>query len=262
MRILDWSDLDFSPQLHQLEGLLRDLPNPRILRYGHSIIPRSSHFSLTTLTVRSLVPRGDHLGERELPETCTSLRELVEDGLHYHKLLQDFIIRRGAYLTTVKSHCIAEDLALLHKSCSDLGHLILSLDHLASYDPRLPVKRTFPCVSLLEIAYWEFLRFLAYPKNHLSMLAVFQLMNSYTVGQFLDDTHSPGVSTQIIAEKLSENCFRVEDDRGNLLSNGCRVSSPALLHHLYTQDLSASDHRACWSRENNGEVTDIGQTAV
>lgn len=144
LRVLDWSDLDFSPHLHQLEGLLRDLPNPRILCYGHSIIPRSIHFSLTTLTIRTLVPRGDHLGERELPGTCTSLRELVEDGLHYHKLLQNFIIRHGAYLTTVKSHCVAEDLAPLHKSCSELGHLILSLEHLASYDPLLPVKRTFP----------------------------------------------------------------------------------------------------------------------
>ncbi|KAI6117199.1 hypothetical protein EV401DRAFT_1970527 [Pisolithus croceorrhizus] len=66
-----------------------------------------------------------------------------------------------------------------------------------------------------------------YGKNKVAALRVFQLLCPCVVKQLL--TRPSEFFTWVIVKSLNENPFRVEDDRGNLLSGGCRISVPAFL---------------------------------
>ncbi|KAI6012031.1 hypothetical protein EDC04DRAFT_3094490 [Pisolithus marmoratus] len=248
LRILDWSGDDLFPQLHQLEELLRDLPE---LVWADGIIPSSILSSLTTLAVERLVPRDGHPGEGSIPEACVSLREFIfRDG--NADFMQQFIIRYGKYLTTTKcynsSFRIAKDLGLLHKSCPNLNHLFLYLDRLIFDDPYPPEEWSFPHVEFLGVAlgpptltYQDLFRFLAYLRKAVPTLRVFQLLSPLSVKQLLRCSFE--VSTEHIMKKLHRGPFRVEDDEGNLLSggstpamNGSRASAPS---HIFTDGVDA-----------------------
>ncbi|KAI6012036.1 hypothetical protein EDC04DRAFT_2579999, partial [Pisolithus marmoratus] len=257
LRILDWSGDDLFPQLHQLEELLRDLPNLHVLRcsqlvWADGIIPSSILSSLTTLTVEGLVLRDGHPGEGSLPEACVSLREFIlSDG--DDDLMQQFIIRYGKYLTTVTCYdsqrpyrWITKDLGLLHTSCPNLSHLILFLDHLVLREPYPPVEWSIPRVEFLGVklgalAYYDLFRFLAYLRNEVPTLRVFKLLSPLNVQQLL--RCSFGVSIEGIVEKLNKNPFRVEDDEGNLLSGGCGVSSRAFAYLHPSIQIDSCDER-------------------
>ncbi|KAI6127992.1 hypothetical protein EV401DRAFT_940558 [Pisolithus croceorrhizus] len=135
LRTLDWSGDNFFPQLHQLEELLRDLPNLRVLCcrklvWADGIIPSSILSPLTTLAVDRLVERMGHPSEGVSHGACVSLWEFVYYD-HYCELPREFIIRYGEYLTTVEwcstdSPCFDKGLDLLHNSCPNLDRLIFS----------------------------------------------------------------------------------------------------------------------------------------
>ncbi|KAI6004744.1 hypothetical protein EDD15DRAFT_1018552 [Pisolithus albus] len=231
LRILDWSGYDFFPQVHQLEELLRDLPNLRVLRchqlvWANGVIPSNILSSLTTLAVGALVGREGHPGEGVLHDACVSLREFIYyDGGPGH-LPQEFPIHYGKYLTVVKWYRSFtwhhKELDLLLKSCPNLDRLTISLDSLdPSADPRLR-RLSFPCVSYLGVmwevlTYQQLFRFLVHLRDTVPTLRVFQLINPLIVGQLL--TRPLEFSTELIVKNLNENYFRVEDDEGNLLSD-------------------------------------------
>ncbi|KAI6017586.1 hypothetical protein BKA83DRAFT_1746005 [Pisolithus microcarpus] len=102
--ILDWSGRDFFPQLHQLEELLRDLPNLCVLHcpelvWADGSIPSSILSSVTAVAVARLVERVGHPGEGGLHEACVSLREFIYYGC---ELPRELIMHYGKYLTVVK----------------------------------------------------------------------------------------------------------------------------------------------------------------
>ncbi|KAI5990927.1 hypothetical protein EDD15DRAFT_2197719 [Pisolithus albus] len=240
LRILDWSGEDFFPQIHQLEELLRDLPNLRVLRcyqlvWANGIIPSNILSSLTTLAVSGWVGREGHPGEGGLHDACVSLREFIYYRGGPGQLPQDFPMHYGKYLTVVKWYLSFaydhEELDLLLKSCANLDRLTISL---YSLDPSVnPPLRTlsFPCASYLGVklevlTFEELFRFLAHLRNTVPTLRVFQLMDPPIVEQLLMCPLE--FSTELIVKNLNENPFRVEDDEGNLLSGWCRISSLTL----------------------------------
>ncbi|KAI6004747.1 hypothetical protein EDD15DRAFT_2444262 [Pisolithus albus] len=239
LRILDWSGNDFFPQPHQLEELLRDLPNLRVLRcyqlvWANGIIPSNILSSLTTLAVSGLVGREGHPGEGVLHDACVSLREFIYYG--GSSTPQEFLIHYGKYLTVLKWYSYSlwynNELDLALKSCPNLDRLTIRLGSLdPSVDSRVRTL-SFPCVSYLGVKPIEFLtfqglfEFLAHLRNTVPTLRVFQLINPPIVGQLL--TRPLEFSTELIVKNLNENPFRVEDDEGNLLSGWCRISSLTL----------------------------------
>ncbi|KAI5990901.1 hypothetical protein EDD15DRAFT_2369227 [Pisolithus albus] len=235
LRILDWSGNDFFPQPHQLEELLRDLPNLRVLRcyqlvWANGVIPSNILSSLTTLAVSRLVGREGHPGEGGLHDACVSLREFIYYGVG--SIPQEFLIHYGKYLTVVKWYDDdGDELDLLLKSCPNLDRLTISLDSLGPSVDSCPRTLSFPCVSYLgvmleELTFEELFRFLPHLRNTVPTLRVFQLVDPPIVEQLLMCPLE--FSTELIVKNLNENPFRVEDDEGNLLSGWCRISSLTL----------------------------------
>ncbi|KAI6111328.1 hypothetical protein F5141DRAFT_776501 [Pisolithus sp. B1] len=231
--ILDWSRYNFFPQLHQLEELLRDLPNLRVLRcpelvWADGIIPSSILSSLTTLAVDRLVERMGHPGEGVSHEACVSLREFVY-YCNYLELPREFIIRYGEYLTTVEwcsanSPCFDKGLDLLHNSCPNLDRLIFSLPSFFSHQYHLAPLEKWPLprvsyigVKSTALTFQELFRFLAHLRKTVSTLRVLQLIRRWAVEELVH--WSSQVSTEATMKNLNESPFRVEDDEGNLLSD-------------------------------------------
>ncbi|KAI5990951.1 hypothetical protein EDD15DRAFT_2530888 [Pisolithus albus] len=230
LRILHWSGSDFFPQVHQLEELLRDLPNLRVLRcyqlvWANGIIPSSILSSLTTLAVSGWVGRLYHPGEGGLHDACVSLREFIYYEGGPGQLPQEFPIHYGKYLTVVKWYLSFtwhhKELDLLLKSSLNLDRLTISLYSLdTSVDSRLRTL-SFPCVSYLGVklevlTFEELFRFLTHLRNTVPTLRVFQLVNPPIVARLMGPSK---FSTELIVKNLNENPFRVEDDEGNLLSD-------------------------------------------
>ncbi|KAI6037832.1 hypothetical protein EDC04DRAFT_2604494 [Pisolithus marmoratus] len=215
--ILDWSGDDLFPQLHQLEELLRDLPNLRVLRCSELVWADG-------IILSSILRSPLSLWRDWFRETATLVRGAYPrhvDG--DDDLMQQFIIRYGKYLTT--------DLGLLHKSCPDISHLILFLDYLVLNGRYLIPRIEFLRVELGALSYYDLFRFLAYLRSEVPTLRVFQLLSPFNVQQL---TCSFGVSVEDTMEKLNKNPFRVEDDEENPLSggstpamNGSRASAPS-----------------------------------
>ncbi|KAI6110881.1 hypothetical protein EDD16DRAFT_1224927 [Pisolithus croceorrhizus] len=197
-RILDRSGYDFFPQLHELEELLRDLPNLRVLRchrlvWAAGIIPSNILSSLTTLAVNNLVWR---VGHPEFP--------------------QEFITHCGKYFTVVKWYFpfawYNSSLYLLLKFCLNLDRLTFSVGSLVPYNECHLWRLSFPRVSYLGmkltvLTYRQLLPFLAQLRCTVPTLHVFQLLDPPIVWQLL--------------MRSFELSTRVEDDEGHLLSDRC-----------------------------------------
>ncbi|KAI6017647.1 hypothetical protein BKA83DRAFT_4321969 [Pisolithus microcarpus] len=237
LRILDWSGRDFFPQVHQLEELLRDLPYLRVLRcrkliWANGIIPSSILSSLTTLAVEYLVERVGHPGEGDLREACVSLKEFIYYG-GYFQLPRGLLIRYGEYLTTVKfystpSDCFGEALDLLNEYCPNLDRFIFCLRSLFSFKFAPLETWSFPRVSYLGVKlevldFYGLFQFLAHLRNKVPTLRVFQLICPRIVEKLLKEPFRAS-----ILKGLNEIPFRVEDDRGDLLSDRfLRSESPS-----------------------------------
>ncbi|KIK17874.1 hypothetical protein PISMIDRAFT_211033 [Pisolithus microcarpus 441] len=228
LRILDWSGDDFFPQVHQLEELLRDLPYLRVLRcrqlvWANGILPSSILSSLTTLAVEDLVERVGHPGEGDLHEACVSLKEFIYYGV-YRQFPRGLLIRYGKYLTTVKlygtdSRWFREALDPLHEHCPNLDRLIFCHSSLSSYDITPLQTWSFPRISYLgvkieDLDFSDLLRFLEHLRNKVPTLRVFQIICPRVVEELLKER----LWASALAD-LNEIPFRVEDDRGNLLSD-------------------------------------------
>ncbi|KAI6125427.1 hypothetical protein EDD16DRAFT_1558878 [Pisolithus croceorrhizus] len=196
LRILDCSGSDSFPQLHQLEELLRDLPNLRVLRCPQlvragRIIPNSILSSLTTLGVGKL--------------TQVSLLEIIS---HDRDLPEELIIHYGKYLRTVKWASIYyTNFAPISTASSSSVHCLVSF-----YVTPLN-GWSLPQVSYLGV------------ESKVPTHRVFQLLCPCVVKRLL--SRPSEFSIWVIVKSLHENLFRVEDDRGNLLSGGEPVSSLA-----------------------------------
>ncbi|KAI5993948.1 hypothetical protein EDD15DRAFT_2367063 [Pisolithus albus] len=227
LRILDWSGRHFLPQVHQLEELLRDLPYLRVLHchqlvWANGIIPSSILSSLTTLAVEDLVERVGHPGEGDLREACVSLREFILYG--GRTTPQEFLIHYGKYLMVVKwystfSDCFGEALDLLNEYCPNLDRFTFRRHSL--FSRCLPPMKTwsFPRISYLGakldvLDFRGLLQFLAHLRNTVPTLRVFQLICPRVVEELLE-----GCPRASALKDLNEIPFRVEDDRGNLLSD-------------------------------------------
>ncbi|KAI6037215.1 hypothetical protein BKA83DRAFT_4173133 [Pisolithus microcarpus] len=230
LRILDWSGSDFFPQAHQLEELLRDLPNLRVLHcyrlvWANGIIPSNILSSLTTLAVRALVGRVDHPGEGDLHDACVNLREFIYYGGGPGAFPQKFLIHYGKYLRVVKWYSsfawYNNELDLVLKSCPNLDRLTIFFISLGPSDNSRLRTLSFPCVSylgvkLVVLTFQELFPFLAHLRNTVPTLRVFQLVDPPIVARLMRPS---GFSTELIVKNLNENHFRVEDDEGNLLSD-------------------------------------------